>query len=138
MPTPGLTQYFPPFNFYRTSLEKAKVDEVVDRLQDAYNTVVIEPLWVTDLTKKEQLTKRNLEETLPRVMNEMEKLLTSRGDYMVDDCLTWADIQVFYFCYEVRNMVDVGRWKKLNNLCKKVGEIPNIKQWVDSRPVTDL
>ena len=134
----SLNQRFFPSTFRRTSLEKAKVDEVVDRLQDAYNTLVIEPLWVTDLRKKEQLTKKNLEETLPRTMNDVEKLLTTRGEYMVSDHLTWADIQVFYFCYEVRNMVDIGRWKNLDKLCKKVGDIPNIKKWVESRPVTDL
>ena len=72
---------------------------------------------------------------------------------MVGNTFSWADLQVFYFCGKdficpnVSNQVDVGfrslinfifkvlaKYPKLSNLVRRVGQMPNIKKWVESRP----
>ena len=53
---------------------------------------------------------------------------------MVGNCLTWADIQLFFFCSE--NPGHTDNLPKVADLVKRVGDLPNIKKWIENRPKT--
>jgi len=72
----------------------------------------------------------------------LEKKLVSRGgQYFVGNNLTWADLAVFQFCtdgFGGKPPKNLDNCPKIANLCQRIAEIPNIKNWRSSRPVTAL
>ena len=76
---------------------------------------------------------------MPDLMNKLEKRLVKNGaQYMVASEISWADIQVYYFCFEVRDMIDVSQWNRIDTLAKHVSEIPRIKEWIKFRPISSI
>ena len=59
--------------------------------------------------------------------------------------MTWADILMSYVLYSFgdkhKDLLDIETWKgncpNLVNLIKTVGNQPNIKKWIDTRPNTE-
>merc|ERR1719273_839723 len=95
------------------NVQSAQVDEVMDVIQDVIEAGVICG------SKKD----------------EMEKRLVERGgQFMVGNCLTLADIQLFNFCTD--NPTCCENQPNLTDLVRRVGELPNIKKWVENRPIT--
>merc|ERR1711963_1231193 len=68
--------------------------------------------------------------------NSVEKRLVERGgQFMVGNNFTWADLHLFYFCSEDFICPSVlQNYPKLSNLVSRVGAMPNIKKWMDTRP----
>jgi len=62
--------------------------------------------------------------------------LTERGgQFFVGNSFTWADLHVFYFCSEDFICPTVLQtYPKLLNLVTRVGALPNIKTWMETRP----
>merc|ERR1712062_530299 len=116
-----------------SSLEQAQVDEVVDVIQDLINA------WVKlYFAKDEAGLKKFGEETLQTALGQLEKKLESRGgQYFVGNNLTWADTHVFMYLGDLPKEA-YAKYPKLVSLYERVGAVPNIKAWVDSRPKTDL
>merc|ERR1712012_171069 len=116
-----------------TSLEQAQADEVVDVIQDLINA------WVKlYFAKDEAGLKKFGEETLQTALGQLEKKLESRGgQYFVGNNLTWADTHVFMYLGDLPKEAYANS-PKLVSLYERVGAVPNIKAWVDSRPKTDL
>ena len=116
-----------------TSLEQAQADEVVDVIQDLINA------WVKlYFAKDEAGLKKFGEETLQTALGQLEKKLESRGgQYFVGNNLTWADTHVFMYLGDLPKEA-YAKYPKLVSLYERVGAVPNIKAWVDSRPKTDL
>merc|ERR1711879_99427 len=95
----------------KSSLEQAQVDEIVDVIQDL---------------------------TLVTALGQLEKRLVSRGgEYFVGNSLTWADTHVFMYISDLEPAA-LEKFPKLTALKERVGNVPNIKAWVESRPKTDL
>jgi glutathione S-transferase len=118
----------------KNNLESVKVDEIVDVIQDTLNAGYTAAFMSDEKAKAEALAKHT-GETIPRIMEQIEKRLVSRGgQFLVGNALTWADIQLFFFCSE--NSPALAKMPKIANLCKRVGELPNIKNWVENRPKT--
>jgi len=122
----------------RTSLEGAQADEIVDACTDIVNAragAVFEP----DEGKKAEKMQAYLSQTLPTGMDRMEKLLVERGgQFMVGNRLTWADLAIFCLIDpEKKNNTELMVTRPcLDNLLGRVAEVPNIANWLNSRPDT--
>merc|ERR1711976_446795 len=58
--------------------------------------------------------------------------------YFVGNNLTWADLHVYMYATDAVDKAVLAKFPKLANLAERVGNVPNIKAWVESRPKTDL
>ena len=119
----------------KTNLEQAQVDEIVDVVQDLINSY-----YTLYYAKDEAGLKNYSEVTLITVLGQLEKKLESRGgEYFVGNSLTWADTHVFMYLSEFPVVLEkLEKFPKLAGLKERVGSVPNIKAWVESRPKTDL
>ena len=118
----------------RDSLESAQVDEIVLALQDVFNAgyaVVFEK----DAERKAELASKHKNQTIPQLLKNIEARLASRGGlYLVGNRVTWADMQTFYFCSELSDQEVLSQVPRLKSLVDRVGNIPNIKTWMEIRP----
>ena len=80
------------------------------------------------------------------------------GQYFVGNNLTWADLVVFQFTTDgmggkppkvkiseavsLKSTIfcsqDLRAFPRIANLCERVGQVPNIKNWMNARPVTAM
>ena len=96
-------------------------------------------IFIKDETRKSTLQKAFNETVLPTLLGNLEKRLCSRGgEFFVGGALTWADIATYSFCVELPDKTVVEKYPKISALVAKVGDLPNIKAWVASRPKTTL
>jgi len=117
-----------------TNMEKAQVDEIVDVIQDLVNAFV--ELYVA---KDEAGLKKFAEETVPTAFGQLEKRLESRGgQFFVGNTFSWADLHTFMYLSDLPDKSVLKSFPKLENLLERVGNIPNIKKWVETRPVTSM
>merc|ERR1712243_484953 len=117
-----------------TSMEQAQVDEIIDVIQDLINAGV--KLY---FAKDETGQKKHGEETVPTALGQLEKKLTSRGgQFFVGNNFTWADLHTFMYVSDLPNKDVMKSFPKVANLVERVGNIPNIKHWVETRPVTSM
>merc|ERR1711941_213368 len=108
-------------------------DEIVDVIQDLTNTFI-----KFYFAKDEAALKNFSEVTLVTALGQLEKRLVSRGgEYFVGNSLTWADTHVFMYISDLEPAA-LEKFPKLTALKERVGNVPNIKAWVESRPKTDL
>ena len=115
-------------------IERAQVDEIVDAVNDMLE-VGVKAIFSED----EEQVKKYYGETLPKSLGLLERRLIGRGgQYFVGNTLSWADIQVYCFCSGLADQSCLDAVPKIKNLIDRVGNIPNIKTWVEKRPVTQL
>merc|ERR1712142_377266 len=104
----------------KNSMGNAQMDEIVDALADAT-----------------QLQKDFNEKTVPTLIKNIERRLVERGgEWLVGGRLSWADIMTYHFFVELPDQTAVKASCKISSLVKRVGDQPNIKAWVESRPDT--
>merc|ERR1711970_265433 len=117
-----------------TNLESAQVDEIIDVIQDLINAGV--KLF---FAKDEAGLKKHAEVTVPTALRQLGTKLTSRGgQYFVGNNFTWADLHTFMYISDLPDKSGLKSFPKLANLVERVGNIPNIKHWVETRPVTSM
>ena len=117
-----------------SNMESAQVDEIIDVIQDLINAFV-----KMYFAKDEAGLKKHGEETIPTALGQLEKKLTSRGgQYFVGNNFTWADLHTFMYISDLPDKSVLKRFPKLANLVERVANIPNIKKWVGTRPVTTM
>ena len=114
------------------NMERAMVDEIVDVIQDLVN------VWIKLYVTREEAGLENFAEvTLQTALGHLERRLESRGgQYFVGNNLTWADLHVFMYMGDLDKEA-YAKYPKLTSLYERVGALPNIKAWVESRPKTD-
>jgi len=118
----------------RCNLECAQADEIADAITDMGNA-----FSKAHFSKDEVAMKKFITETLPTGLGQIEKRLNERGgQFLVGNALTWADIVVFNFCGSLPDQSVLAKVPKIKNLVGRVGEIPNIKKWVEKRPMTSI
>ena len=112
-----------------TSIEQAMVDEIVDVIQDLVN------VWIKLYVTQDKAGLKNFHDvTLQTALGQLEKKLISQGgQYFVGNNLTWADLHVFMYLGELYKK-SYCKYPKLCDLFERVGNIPKIKIWVDTRP----
>jgi len=115
----------------RDSLEMAQVDEIVDVIQDAINANY--KAWYAP-NRREELTKVT-QQTFPTTLSQLEKRLSERGQFFVGDNFTWADLHLYFFCTEdFLSPTVLKSYPKLSDLVSRVGAMPNVKKWMETRP----
>ena len=88
-----------------------------------------------DEEKKKRMMERHLNVTVPTVLGQLEKLLKKRGgEFLVGTAWTWADIQTFYFCSLLVDQEVIKKFPGVEGLVGRVGEMQNIKKWMETRP----
>merc|ERR1712055_1237908 len=126
----------------KSDVEQACVDMIVDSVEDT-----LKPLMVIygekDETKKAELRKKYIEETLPTNLGYLEKIAEKNGTgFFVGNQITVADI-AFLVGFDWLKMFkldyDLAKNKpKLNALKTKVASNPKIAAWVSKRPETSF
>merc|ERR1712066_1009113 len=121
----------------RTSMEMAQVDEIIDVIQDLLNA------WYSLYHAKDSAGQQKfLETNIPTTMGQLEKKLESRGgQFMVGNAFSWADLHIFFYVTDMKLMAGKAvetNFPKILDLVQRVGTIPNVKAWVDSRPASML
>ena len=77
--------------------------------------------------------------TVPTALGQLETKLTSRGgQFFVGNNFSWADLHTFMYVSDLPDKSVLKSFPKIGNLVERVGNIPNIKNWVETRPVTDM
>lgn len=126
-----------------TALDKARVDMIVDCLEDLMGPS-IEILHENDETRKAVQLEKFTKETLPAAWKSLEKLLKANngGDsYLVGNKITLADIA---FADQITWLGGIGinvsldDSPKLKALKERVESVPKIAEWIKNRPVTQL
>merc|ERR1711892_606701 len=121
----------------KTNLESAQADEIVDAVSDL-QTAMSKMVFGKD----EKGVQNVLDNVYPAGLANLEKMLVSRGgQYFVGNNLSWADLAVFQFASDGiggKPPKDLRAFPRLANLCERLGQVPNIKNWMNARPVTAL
>jgi len=127
----------------KTDLEAARVDMVVDTLEDAVKP--LERIWsCKNETEKAELKKKYQEETLVTYLSGLEKTLCKNngGDgFFVGNDVTYADLSFVNLLAWVPMMgmsVPWDKYLKLQALTERVNQVPKIAEWVQKRPKTEF
>jgi glutathione S-transferase len=87
---------------------------------------------------EQETLETELRATTKTILDNLEARLAGRGgQFFVGNRLTWADLAM----YNVAGNLDteaLAAVPLIQNLVERVGDIPNIKKWVESRPVTHM
>ncbi|KAL5013717.1 hypothetical protein ScPMuIL_007987 [Solemya velum] len=125
----------------KTSLEQARIEMIVDALQDALETMVS---WFveTEESIKAEKKKKVVEETFPTVVSIMESILTKNtadGGFLVGSSLSLADIALYDSLQHPVDLFDfsLDKYPKTAAHRKMVAETPKIAEWLKKRPKTD-
>ena len=122
----------------RTNLECAQADEIVYAVQDAL-AYGWDAMFDEDEGRKKTMVEKYRKEIVPNILQKVEARLVKRGgQFLVGNMLTWADIQTFFFCSELGLTWDQGvdDYPGVSGLVRRVGDLPNIQEWVQRRPAT--
>ena len=116
----------------RNDLEAAQIDEIIDAINDLLNASA-----KVFFSKDEAEKKKFATETIPAGLANIEARLVSRGgQFLVGNAFSWADLHVFDFCSNLPDKSCLDKLPKIKSLTERVGQIPNIKCVVESRPKT--
>lgn len=120
--------------------ESAQIDMAVDTVLDL-RIKLSEFYWESDEAVKQRKKATVLNETLPFVLERLNGLVKENGGYLALGKLTWGD---FFFAgiSEYMNCVtqfDITKdYPNLAALKKKICELPDVKDWISRRPVSQL
>jgi len=124
----------------KDNFDQAKVDAVNDTINDLLMKYL--PVrWEKDEAKKQEMTKKFLEEELPKHLQNLEilsKLYSNGGAFFVGNQLSWADL-LFYDVGETilgidGNALNNFAWLKQNRA--EVEKQPKIAEYLKNRPKT--
>jgi len=124
----------------KDNFEQAKVDAVTDTITDLA-VALLTPINEKDETKKQELIKKFLAETLPKHLQNLDilsKLYGNNGPFFVNNNLTWADLyfhaMVDYLLEFDADCLDNYSWLKQNRA--EVEKQPRIAEYLKNRPTT--
>jgi glutathione S-transferase len=122
-------------------VEAAKCDELIDALSDVrqeWRKFFME----SDEGKKAELKKTLLETQIPKYFNKFSAIKEENGgQWMVGKNVTWADIHLAIAVDFFGSTVDASvleSFPQLKALKDSVYELPQIKAWLEKRPVTAM
>jgi len=118
------------------NLECAKIDFIADCLVDFMNKFI--PIFrEQDATKKAELQKKFSEETFGPFMTHLTAMMEANGGEYLAGKLSWVDLFFFDMLTRMKDEVKTAS-PKLAALLDRVGALPNIKKWVETRPETSM
>merc|ERR1711992_272672 len=121
-----------------SNLVKAQVDEVVDVMNDVQDAMY-GTFFEKDEKVKAEKIKKVKEETIPNTLANLEKVLTARGgQFLAGNSLSWAELHFLQLAESLETMSPkcLDATPKLANLLERTKNLPNIKKWLEERPVT--
>ncbi|CAF0964177.1 unnamed protein product [Rotaria sordida] len=126
----------------RDNFEQAKVDAVIDTINDAM--MIFMPIRrQEDEMKKKELMKKFFADQLPKHLKNLEilgKLYGDGGPFFVGNHLTWADLY-FYdiletLLYANENCLNNYAWLKQNRV--EVEKQPKVAEYLNNRPKSTM
>lgn len=120
------------------ALEAAKMDEIVDAVNDLQNTLY-QCHFEKDAAVKEEKLKKFMDETLPKGLTNLENILGKRGgNFFVGNKLSWAELHFLQMMDVVLDNNDkvLDPFPMLKALIENTKLVPNIKKWLEERPKT--
>jgi len=120
--------------------EAAKMDELADALTD-FRGEWRKHFTEQDETKKAELKKNFDENVVPKYLSKFEaQIAANGGPYLVGKRVSWIDLQLAHFLefFEVQAPALLDSYSNLKKLKETVFEIPQIKAWIEKRPVTAM
>ena len=139
----------------QSALESAQIDEVVDSINDTqlaivrfyHHLLIIKFLFqykvhfTKDEKEKEDMMTKLKEETIPKFLQNLEKILIRRGgQYFAGNSVSWAELYFLQFV-DLINMIQddfLNTVPKLKNLDERTRKIPNVAKWLEERPKSDF
>lgn len=95
-----------------------------------------------DEAKKAELKKTFEEVTVPKYFGKFEAQIVANGGgpFLVGKKVSWADLQAAHFLefFVLGNPALLENFPNLKKLKDTVFDIPQIKAWVEKRPVTQF
>lgn len=120
------------YNLYGKNLkEKLQIDMYVLGARDLMDLLISHPFLPPE-QKEKNLETVNTRATT-RYLPVYEKALkTHGGDYLVGDCLSWADVQVLEMILAVEEKFSsiLSRFPKLQEFKTKISSVPTIKKFL--------
>jgi len=120
----------------RTNLEKAQADEIVDTIEDLFNSSVFPTMFGEEEEKKKKIATA-IEKT-EEGFKKLEARLDSRGgQFFAGNNLTWADLEIYFYIDFFNKKVLKGesdcasKFPLLKDLNLRVANQPNIKKWME-------
>jgi len=127
----------------KTDLDQAKVDMIVDCMEDT-SKPIIKIFLEKDEAKKAELKKKYLDEELPAYLTYLENILKTNqgGDkFFVGTELTLADLALINLVSwtAMAGATDpLAKFPKLAALQKRAEAVPKVAAWLAKRPKTDF
>jgi len=120
-----------------SNIEEATVRSLYDVMGDSMEAF-IKVVFCEDEVKRDQLMKEYREKTLPKHISVLAKQLEGGNKWLVGDKVSLADITIASFCEQLSGPLEevLKANKAVSDLVNRVRELPNIKAWIETRPVT--
>ncbi|BES96367.1 glutathione [Nesidiocoris tenuis] len=117
--------------------EDLEIDMIIESISDVRSTV-----WTyfynRDEQNKEKIKPKIMEEIVPMYMKKFDEIIEKDG-FLANKKLSWADVYFVailgYFSYMIKDDI-CKKYEHIRDLRDRIHDIPNIKAWVESRPVT--
>jgi len=126
------------------NMENTMCDVILETINDVWNDIIKHVFMEKDETKKAELGKKMKEDTFPKFLNFMTKLLKENGgQFFVGSKLSVADLAFFDMFEKITGNPAYGDavfkgFPELLKHAQKVAALPNIKKWLDKRPKTEF
>jgi len=120
--------------------EAAKMDEYADALTD-FRQEWRKHFMEQDETKKAELKKNFDEVVVPKYLSKFDAIVAANGgQYLVGKRVSWVDLQMAHFLdfFSISSPALLDNYENLKKLKETVFEIPQIKAWIEKRPVTAM
>jgi len=121
----------------------AQADMLVDCYEDALKPI-LQFFFEKDEAKKTEAKKKYADEQLPGYLTHLETILKTNhgGDkFFVGSDLTWADLAFYHFIgWTAMAGAEnpLAKFPKLHALYERVGNVPKVKHWIETRPKTEF
>jgi len=124
----------------KNSLEAAFCDAYVEGVDDVARHMMAYRME-KDPQKKEELYQKFKEEHAKPFLDRYEKFLSDNGSgFFVGQSLTWADIYIYDALLKLKSKdaQAIEQHPKLKAFITAIESRPNIKNWIEKRPVTEM
>merc|ERR1711942_127057 len=124
-----------------SNLERAQADEVADAITDIQNAIY-GAFFESDEAAKAEKMKKVTEETIPKGLANLEKVLEKRGgQFFVGNAFSWAELHLLQLVDIILSMKmeqALEATPNLANLMARTRNVPNIKKYLEDRPASEF
>ena len=120
----------------KEGIARAHVDEAIDALNDIFNAGM--PAFLAKGDEQTKLKAEYLEKAEGMVKKLENRMTNLGGQFVAGNQLSWADLMLTNLIEHLTGFCGfkASKYPKLNNLNSRILDLPNIKHWISTRPVT--